>query len=111
MKDTRTTDAQKPPHGLAHQIGAKAERKRKAKESTAHAWFGLGMMGLVGWSVVTPTLAGAAVGLWLDRSHPATFSWTLALMMAGLLLGCVNAWYWVAKEDKAMRHERGDHDA
>ena len=28
------------------------------------------MMGLVGWSVVVPTLLGAALGIWLDHRHP-----------------------------------------
>ena len=63
------------------------------------------MMGLIGWSVVVPTLVGAALGVWLDRSYPGGRSWTLALLMAGLAAGCLNAWLWVAKEEKAMREE------
>jgi len=30
------------------------------------------------------------------------------LMVVGLALGCVNAWYWVAQQDKAMRDESED---
>ena len=29
-------------------------------------------------------------------------SWTLTLMIVGLVIGCINAWAWVAKEDKEM---------
>lgn len=65
-------------------------------------------MGLVGWSIVVPTLAGAALGAWLDRVLPRNQSWTLMLMIAGLLLGCFNAWTWVAKEDKAMHAESNE---
>jgi ATP synthase protein I len=91
---------------LAGQVGAKAARKLKARRNpTPGVWFGLGMMGLVGWSVVVPTLLGAALGLWLDTHHPGRHAWTLALLVAGLALGCLNAWHWVAKEDKAMRDE------
>ncbi len=90
---------------LAGQIGAKAARKLKARKSTSGVWFGLGMMGLVGWSVVVPTLLGAALGVWLDKHHPGTHPWTLALMVVGLAIGCLNAWYWVAQQDKAMRDE------
>ena len=90
---------------LAAKIGAKATRKLKARHSTQGVWFGLGMMGLVGWSVVVPTLLGAAVGLWLDQHHPGKHAWTLALLVVGLAIGCANAWFWVAKEDKAMRDE------
>ncbi len=103
-------DAKSEPT-LARQVGAKAARKLKARRHpTSAVWFGLGMMGLVGWSVVVPTLLGAALGIWLDESHPSTHSWTLALLVAGLVLGCVNAWHWIDKEDKAMSEEKEDAD-
>jgi ATP synthase protein I len=95
---------------LAGQIGAKAARKLKARKSTQGVWFGLGMMGLIGWSVVVPTLLGAALGLWLDQHHPGKHAWTLALLVVGLAIGCVNAWYWVAQQEKAMRAEPEDND-
>jgi ATP synthase protein I len=95
---------------LAGQIGAKASRKIRARKSMQGVWFGLGMMGLIGWSVVVPTLLGAALGLWLDRHHPGKHAWTLALMVAGLAIGCANAWYWVAQQDAAMRAEPDDDD-
>ena len=106
-------DPKKPPTSeqtFAGQIGAKAARKLKARKSTQGVWFGLGMMGLVGWSVVVPTLLGAALGLWLDQHHPGKHAWTLALLMAGLAIGCLNAWYWVAQQEKAMRDEPEDND-
>jgi ATP synthase protein I len=92
---------------LADQVGAKATRKLKARRSgTPGVWFGLGMMGLIGWSVAVPMLLGAAFGLWLDQRHPGGRSWTLALLMGGLGIGCLNAWRWVAREDRAMRDEQ-----
>ncbi len=95
---------------FAAQIGAKAERKLKARKSTQGVWFGLGMMGLVGWSVTVPTLLGIMLGIWLDRRHPGAHSWTLALLVVGLAIGCLNAWHWVAKEDKAMREDQEGDD-
>ena len=95
---------------LAEQIGAKATRKLKARRSTQGVWFGLGMMGLIGWSVVVPTVLGAALGIWVDKNHPGKHPWTLALMVVGLAIGCVNAWYWVAQQDKAMQEEPEDGD-
>jgi ATP synthase protein I len=94
---------------LADQVGTKAARKLRARRhASSGVWFGLGMMGLIGWSVVLPTLLGAALGLWLDEQHPGEHSWTLALLVAGLSIGCLNAWHWVAKEDQAMRDEHED---
>jgi ATP synthase protein I len=68
------------------------------------------MMGVIGWSVSIPTLLGVALGLWLDQRYPGVRSWTLARLVAGLLLGCFNAWYWVAKEEKEIRDEQEDND-
>jgi ATP synthase protein I len=94
---------------FASQVGAKAARKLRARRhATSGVWFGLGMMGLIGWSVVVPTLLGAALGIWLDKHHAGRHSWTLALLVAGLAIGCLNAWFWVANEDKAMRNEQED---
>ena len=96
---------------FSKEVGAKAARKLKARRNaTQGVWFGLGMMGLIGWSVVVPTLLGAAVGIWLDNRHPGSHSWTLMLLVIGLVIGCLNAWHWVAKEDEAMGDEQEDGD-
>lgn len=97
---------------FADAIGRKAARKLNAQQHPAPGvWFGLGMMGLIGWSVVVPTLLGAALGLWLDRRHPGAHSWTLALLVGGLCLGCLNAWRWVANEEADMREGQPHDDA
>jgi ATP synthase protein I len=93
-----------PP--LVRQVGEKAERKLKAQRNvTRTVWLGLGMMGLIGWSVAVPTLLGAALGLWLDEHYPMSYSWTLTMLIVGLFIGCLNAWHWVAREHKEMREE------
>lgn len=107
----KPTKRSKNESTFAGQIGAKATRKQKARRnSTRGVWFGLGMMGLIGWSVAIPTLLGAALGLWLDKHYPGGRSWTLALLVAGLTIGCLNAWLWVSKEDNAMQDEPEDDD-
>jgi ATP synthase protein I len=96
---------------FSREIAAKAARKLKARRNSAPGvWFGLGMMGLVGWSVVVPTLLGTAFGIWLDNRHPGQLSWTLTLLVIGLAVGCLNAWHWVSKEDKEMRDEQDNND-
>lgn len=90
---------------FAEQVGRKAARKIEAQRDPANVWRGLGMIGLIGWSVAVPTLLGVALGVWLDRHHPGGHSWTLALLSAGLVIGCLNAWHWVAQEEGAMREK------
>jgi ATP synthase protein I len=93
------------------QVGKIAERKLRARRNPAPGvWFGLGMIGLIGWAVVVPTLLGVALGIWLDTHYPTTHSWTLGLLAAGLVIGCWNAWHWVVEEDKAMHAEPEDQD-
>jgi ATP synthase protein I len=100
-----------PKPSLSQEIGAKAARKLKARRNSGQGvWFGLGMMGLIGWSVVIPTLLGAALGIWLDSHYPGKHPWTLALLVAGLALGCFNAWHWMVKEGKEIRDEPEDHN-
>jgi len=90
------------------QLGAKIGRKLHARRrDDATILTGLGMFGLIGWSVAVPTLLGALGGRWLDARHPAAHSWTLALLVAGLVVGCANAWHWISREDRAM-HDRRD---
>jgi ATP synthase protein I len=109
MNDERPGSTTKTGRTFAEQVGAKAARKLKARRNSRNGvWFGLGMMGLIGWSVTIPTLLGVALGLWLDQRPSNKHSWTLALMVAGLCLGCANAWLWVAKQDKEMREEDGE---
>jgi ATP synthase protein I len=111
MSDESKDKPLKPRPSLSQEVGVKAARKLKARRHvTRTVWFGLGMMGLIGWSVAIPTLLGAALGLWLDKRHPGTHSWTLMLLVIGLIIGCVNAWHWVNKEDQAMRDEQEDED-
>jgi len=111
MSEKSEIESAKDRTAFSREVGAKAARKLKARRnSTQGVWFGLGMMGLIGWSVVVPTLLGAAVGIWLDNRRAGSHSWTLMLLVIGLVIGCVNAWHWVAKEDKEMREEQENND-
>lgn len=84
---------------LTRQVGRKASRKQRARrEGDRGVWFGLGMFGLVGWSVAVPTVLGIAVGMWLDARIGDDVSWTLTGLVVGIVMGCVNAWYWVRRE-------------
>lgn len=80
-------------------VARKQARKRRAREHPGRsAWFGLGMFGLVGWSVAVPTVVGVLLGVWLDVELEGDRSWTLTGLGAGLGLGCLTAMYWVRRE-------------
>ena len=82
-------------------IARKADRKLAARRRGERgAWFGLGMFGLVGWAVAVPTVLGTLLGLWIDARVGSERSWTLALLLGGVALGCLNAWYWVQRESR-----------
>ena len=90
---------EKKENGLSNQVAAKERRKLEALQGNGEsAWSGVGMFGMVGWSVVMPALLGTALGIWLDKHHPASFSWTITGLFTGLFTGCLIAWHWVAQE-------------
>ena len=85
----------------AETIARKAARMERArKRPGSNALYGLGMFGLVGWSVAVPIVAGVALGVWIDRRWPGEVSWTLTLLIAGAFLGALNAWYWLQREGR-----------
>jgi len=87
-------------------VGEKEARKLKARRRPSPSiWSGFAFFGLIGWSVAIPALLGVALGVWIDKHHPSSHSWTLVLLIIGLLLGCLNAWRWVAREHQDMRSE------
>ncbi len=102
MNDEEKNRNQGGDDRLSKKIGAREERKIKARKDKKikSTWFGLGMFGLVGWSVAIPTLVFTAIGLWLDARYESGISWTLTFMFIGVVLGSLNAWYWVKKESR-----------
>ncbi len=95
---------------FSDEVARKEKRKLKAQHQKRSAWSGLGMMGMIGWSVTVPSLLGAVLGLWLDTRYLQSFSWTLSLLVVGIITGCIIAWYWVDKEDKEMHNNTKEND-
>ena len=92
---------------LSEDVEKKEFRKERARRrGKITVWFGLGMFGLVGWSVAIPVLIGIAVGIWLDRKFESGVSWTLMLLAAGIVAGALNGWFWITKERNEMEKEK-----
>jgi ATP synthase protein I len=103
MSSEPTPGPPKPPHNgdrtrqqeFRLRIRRKLNRYRQAQREKQELFFGLGVFGVVGWSVAIPTLVGIAIGLWIDTHWPSQYSWTLMLLFVGVVLGCLNAWFWI----------------
>ncbi|MGM0689467.1 MAG: AtpZ/AtpI family protein [Bacillota bacterium] len=99
MSDKKKKEDQEK--GLPRTVGEKAKRRIKARRTRERSvWFGLGMFGMVGWTVAITTLIGVIAGLWIDRTWPGPYSWTLTMLFIGLIFGLFNAWYWVNRESR-----------
>ncbi|MEQ6916276.1 AtpZ/AtpI family protein [Halomonas aquatica] len=80
-------------------IGRRARRLERARDDPGKSPLrGLGVFGMIGWSIAVPTVGGTFLGLWLDRHMPQAFNWTIALILGGVALGSLIAWGWVSKE-------------
>lgn len=111
MPENSETTSESRDAAFSRKVGALETRKLKAKRRGVQGiWFGLGMFGLIGWAVATPTLLGVLLGVFIDKHFPGTHSWTLSLLIIGLFIGCLNAWLWVAKEEKAIREDEEKKD-
>ncbi|UAM98166.1 AtpZ/AtpI family protein [Polaribacter litorisediminis] len=106
----KSNQSDKKEDFFSSEVSKKEQRKLKALRNKNSVWFGLGLMGMVGWSVAVPSLAGASLGLWLDKLYPQSFSWALTLLLVGIIIGGVIAWYWVLKENKEIHKNKDDSD-
>lgn len=103
---SKPTQPDKQQSDFARKVGEKSNRRIKARRNEGKkTWFGLGMMGLVGWSVAVPTLIGIFLGIWIDSTGSRRFSWTLMLLIGGIALGCINVWYWLRKEEHDLAED------
>ena len=79
-------------------IRRRAERMQQSRNERKYSPLsGLGVFGVIGWSVAIPTVAGAFLGMWLNRVAPQSFSWPIALILGGVVVGAMVAWNWIEK--------------
>jgi ATP synthase protein I len=109
MNEEHEENAANDETTFSRQVGEQAARKLKSqRRGPTSVWFGLGMSGLVGWTVAIPTVVGAALGIWIDTRYPSSYSWALMLLLAGLVLGCLNAWHWVHSEYQEIQEDTNE---
>ncbi|MFW5798919.1 MAG: AtpZ/AtpI family protein [Planctomycetota bacterium] len=86
---------------FVREVDDKAHRKIRWRQLRKRSpWFWAGMFGLVGWPVAMFTAIGTWIGIKLDAAYPGNPSWTLTGIFVGMGLGCLNAWYWIKREQR-----------
>ena len=95
MPDPETSSSR-----MLRAVSAKQDRILRARSAQDNFWSSLELLSVVGWSVALPTLLGIGLGVFLDRRWPSRFSWTVALLFAGLIFGCTNAWMHMRGKDR-----------
>ncbi|WP_207740810.1 AtpZ/AtpI family protein [Alkalibacter mobilis] len=95
-----------PEEDLAKKISSEVNKKIKSKNEGKEILFGMGVFGIIGWSVAIPTLIGVALGNFLDKRFQVGFSWTLTFLFLGLIIGCFNAWHWI--KEKSDKEQSGN---
>lgn len=60
----------------------------------------LGQIGILGWTIVVPTLIGVLVGRWLDRSFSTGVFFSAPLIMIGAAFGLWSAWKWMHRTEE-----------
>jgi len=92
-----------PEEELTNKISDDVKHRLRSQKEGKEIIFGMGVIGIVGWSITVPTLLGVALGLYLDKRFQVNFSWTLTLMFAGLIIGCYNAWRWINEKSNKRK--------
>ncbi|HUZ74186.1 MAG TPA: AtpZ/AtpI family protein [Stellaceae bacterium] len=93
MTPAPIADKNDHPDHLDEAVRTRRERRaRWEREGERSVGRNLAMIGILGWTIVTPTLLGIFAGRWLDRVFETGVFWTLGLLVAGLALGCTLAW-------------------
>jgi ATP synthase protein I len=58
----------------------------------------LGQIGVLGWTIVVPTLLFLFLGRWLDRIFGTGIFFSAPLLMAGAAIGLWFAWRWMHRQ-------------
>ena len=72
------------------------EKARGRRKDSVWAW--LATFGLVGWTVVVPTVLGLALGRFLEDRIEGSVNFTITFLVVGAAVGLWMAWHWVRTE-------------
>jgi ATP synthase protein I len=87
----------------ARQAGKRAREARDEPEPSLGSR--LGQIGILGWSIVIPTLLGLVIGHWLDRHFGTRVFFSAPLLMIGAAFGLWSAWKWMHRQTRSKHDD------
>ncbi|TDX60411.1 ATP synthase protein I [Methylosinus sp. sav-2] len=77
-----------------------AAERREMQRRNAEPSLGrrLGQIGVLGWTIVLPALAGLFLGRWLDKMYDMGVFFSAPLVMIGAGAGLWLAWKWMSRQ-------------
>ncbi|MBY8975876.1 AtpZ/AtpI family protein [Rhodobacteraceae bacterium NNCM2] len=93
-KDHETAEEERDP--LVREVRRRSDRRaRWLREGEMSVGRRLAQIGVLGWIIVAPMLAGLFLGRWLDRLSGTSVFWSAPLLLLGLGIGGWSAWRWM----------------
>ena len=87
------------PDRLARAAQRAAERQAEGRDDPEPSLGArLGQIGVLGWTIVVPTLLCLFFGRWLDRTLGTGVFFSAPLLMAGAAIGFWSAWRWMHRQ-------------
>ena len=65
-------------------------------------------LGKVALSVIAAPLGGYLLGLLMDQRWPGEMSWSLTLLLLGLIVGLIYLWLWMKRDRWGDRPSLGE---
>ncbi|HVJ41034.1 MAG TPA: AtpZ/AtpI family protein [Dongiaceae bacterium] len=94
-----TNPADEHNDGIGKAAARAAERAKRAREEPEPSLgVRLGQIGILGWTIVVPTLIGIFLGRWLDRQFATGIFFSAPLLMIGAAIGFWSAWKWMHRQ-------------
>ena len=97
-------DLEPTADALARAAREAVQRQRRAeREPEPSLGSRLAQIGILGWTIVLPTLLGLALGHWLDKHFATGVFFSAPLLMVGAAIGLWSAWKWMHRQTRQDR--------
>lgn len=80
-------------NNFSRDIEKSAKDLMKARKEKTGFWYYASAIGMWGWLFVIPVVGGAYIGRYLDNKIRGGISWTITLIIIGIVVGIYNIWY------------------